>query len=173
MRLLISLSLIFASALCAAPEMDLSRGNPVASSGSDTVSGSSAGLATTLDYTIVNSGSTALNVSGVTVSGETNCNVSISQPPASIAPGMTAMFQLTVTPIAAGTFSFSFSVANDDSDENPYAVSVGGNCSNPGTVGCYGPPPDESWMGCVAASGASAMPLVLLAMSLLALRRRR
>ncbi|MCA8920010.1 MAG: IPT/TIG domain-containing protein, partial [Planctomycetes bacterium] len=85
------------------------------------------------NYTIQNTGTAVLNLTGVSgmevvISGETNCSVIVTQPTTvAIGASSSTTFNLQVTPTAAGTFSFSVSIANDDSDENPFNWTFNGN----------------------------------------------
>lgn len=110
------------------PEMAVSRSGALADGGTDSVSGTVAGSGTQLTYMIANSGSGALSLTvPVMVGGQTNCAVTVNtQPPASVVAGASASLVVTVTPTAAGAWSFTLSVANDDTDENPYNWTVGG-----------------------------------------------
>jgi hypothetical protein len=107
------------------PEMDVLRSStPVADGGTDTGLALSAGVPTAVTYTIQNSGSATLNLTGtpeVVLSSPTNCSVALTTPPAStVGAGGSTTFTVTVTGTAAGAFDFSLSIPNDDGNENPY-----------------------------------------------------
>ena len=109
------------------PEMDVTRsGNPIVSGGFDAITGTTAGTATPLTFVIANSSSVSLTLGTVTQSGASNCSVAITQPSGSVAPFGTTNLDLTVTPTAAGAWSFAVSIPNDDANENPYRWTIYG-----------------------------------------------
>ena len=116
------------------PEMDVARsGNAVADASTDSVASSKAGTATSLSYTITNSGAAALTLSGTppfTLAGQTNCTATVTtQPTASIAAGASSTLVISVTPTAAGAWSFTLSAANNDANESPYNWTVSGTAN--------------------------------------------
>jgi hypothetical protein len=118
-------------------DIDVERpfGTTIADGGSDTVSGAVAGVASPLVYRIENTGTATLTVGVVSISGQSNCGVAITQPgAASLAPGATTTFQVDVTPAAAGAFSFDIDVASDDVNENPYDIGVSGTAAPGGEI---------------------------------------
>ncbi|MEZ5990729.1 MAG: putative Ig domain-containing protein [Planctomycetota bacterium] len=118
-------------------EMDVLRGATAISAapGTDTVDIVSAG--SNLTYTIENNGGVPLNLTGaspfVVVTGVTNINtVTVTGIPTTpIAAGGNTTFTINVVPTTASVsgdaYSFTVSIANDDSDENPYDFTVSGN----------------------------------------------
>ena len=86
-------------------------------------------------YTIRNTGTATLNLSGsprVAVSGTHAADFTVTtQPAATVAAGGTTTFQVTFDPSAIGTRTAALSVANDDADENPYNYSIQGNGTTP------------------------------------------
>ncbi len=87
-------------------------------------------------FTIQNSGSVDLNLSGspiVTVGGthaaEFILNTDAVTPVTS--GGGTTTFQITFDPSVAGLREANISIANDDSDENPYTFNIQGTGTNP------------------------------------------
>lgn len=119
------------SATSTAPDIALERASvPIPSGGSDALGNVSAGSPTNFTYTVQNTGTGPLTVSGVTVtpSGVGNCSVASTVPASPIAASGSATFVVTVTPTVAGAFQFSMSIANDDPDpgESPYLVTVTG-----------------------------------------------
>jgi hypothetical protein len=105
------------------PELDVTRsGAAVADGGTDPVTGTVAGVATSLTYTLTNSGSVALTITGATtVANQSNCTATvITQPAGSVAAGGSTSLVVSVTPTAAGAWSFTLSTPNNDADENPY-----------------------------------------------------
>jgi hypothetical protein len=112
------------------PEMDVTRGASIADGGTDTAAILVAG--TDLTYTIDNLGSGTLNLTGtpsVVVTAGTNvASVNVTTVPSTaIAVSGSTTFVVNVTATAAGAYDFTVSIANDDSDENPYNFTVSGN----------------------------------------------
>ena len=137
------------------PEMDVTRGPAVADGGTDTVTGASAGVASVLTYTITNSGSANLTFSlPVAAPGAlTNCTASITTPPATpVAPAGTTTLVVTVTPLAAGVFSCTLSVGNNDASENPYDWTISGTAT-----GAAAPEMDVTRGGAVADAGTDTV----------------
>jgi HYDIN/CFA65/VesB-like, Ig-like domain len=81
-------------------------------------------------FTITNTGAGTLTLSGtpaVEVSGANAADFTVSSPPAaSIAGSGSTTFQVMFDPSAAGTRSATLSIANNDSDENPYTFDIQG-----------------------------------------------
>ncbi len=153
------------------PEIGVARGaTSITDGGSDTLGGTAAGTGSQLAYTISNSGSAVVTLtSPVTATPVGNCTVTVSsQPAASIAAGGSGNLVLSVTPNAAGAWSFDVAVASTDGDENPYTWTVSGTASAPGTAstGTVGG-------GGGGACGAGLSGVMLLAWAGLFLRRRR
>ena len=131
-----------------APEMDV-RGNAVSIVDGDNTPSLTdhtdfgaalvAGGTVVRTYTITNSGTATLNLSGsprVTVSGTHAADFTVTtQPAATVAAGGTSTFQVTFDPSAVGTRTAALSIANDDADENPYNYSIQGT----GTVANVAP----------------------------------
>ena len=81
-------------------------------------------------FTITNSGGAELNLDGtpfVNISGAhaSDFNVTV-QPNTPVAIGGMATFQVTFTPSAEGLREATISIANDDSNENPYNFAITG-----------------------------------------------
>jgi hypothetical protein len=143
-----------------APEIDIFRGAalPIADGGLDSVGNAASGSALNLTYSIANTGTTSLTLSGVpvvAVSGLVNCTVNIvAAPPASVAVSGSANFTLEITPAAAGAFSVVLSIANNDPNENPYdwtisgtgTTSGGGGGSSSGDGGCSASDAFSPWV---------------------------
>jgi hypothetical protein len=84
-------------------------------------------------FTIENLGSGALNLTGtpkVALSGTNAADFSVTtQPTSPVAASGSTTFVITFDPSAAGTRTATVSIANDDSDENPYIFAIqGGGC---------------------------------------------
>ncbi len=79
------------------------------------------------EFTIQNTGTASLTISGVTLSGSHSGDFSVSQsPPASVSASSSGTFRVTFDPSASGTRSASISIGNNDSNENPYNFSIQG-----------------------------------------------
>jgi hypothetical protein len=78
-------------------------------------------------FTIQNTGTVALSIGAITISGANAADFSIvANPASSIAAGGSTTFILSFDPSAGGTQSATFSIANGDTDENPYNFSLQG-----------------------------------------------
>jgi len=126
------------------PEMDV-QGNSVSITDGDntptTADHTDFGSATVASgtivrtFTILNPGTADLTLSGaplIVVAGTHAADFAVTALPTSpiIASGSTT-FQITFDPSAGGTRSATLSIANDDSDENPYNFSIQGNGTVP------------------------------------------
>jgi hypothetical protein len=112
-----------------APELNITRNSvAVADAGTDSVSGTVAGSATILTYVLTNGGTSALTVTVPVTTGNTNnCAATVTtQPATSIAAAGTSNLVVSVTPTVAGAWSFTVSIDNTDSNENPYNWTVSG-----------------------------------------------
>ena len=117
------------------PEMDVLRGaNAIADGGTDTVNISGAG--TNLTYAIENNGAAQLILNGATIvvltPGTNVTSVTLTTPPTTpVAAGGNTTFVVNVVPttssLAGDPYSFTVSIDNDDSNENPYNFTVSGN----------------------------------------------
>jgi hypothetical protein len=81
-------------------------------------------------FTVENTGGATLSLTGsspyVTITGDTSDFTLTLTPSSSISAGSSTTFVVTFDPTAAGTRSASVSIANDDSDENPYNFDIQG-----------------------------------------------
>ncbi|MEM7112219.1 MAG: choice-of-anchor D domain-containing protein [Chloroflexota bacterium] len=81
-------------------------------------------------FTIVNSGTAVLNLTGsplVAISGADAADFTVSTvPAASVGAGATTAFTITFTPSGVGTHTATVSIANNDADENPYTFAIEG-----------------------------------------------
>ena len=76
-------------------------------------------------FTISNTGNANLSLSGVSLSAASHFTV--TQPVSStVGGGQATTFTVIFNPTAAGTFTDTVNIANNDSDENPYTFVVGG-----------------------------------------------
>ncbi len=97
-----------------------------------------AGNATqTRTYTVKNTGSADLNLTGtpakVVVSGAHAADFTVTAAPAALVAAFTGTttFQVTFNPSALGLRTATLSIANDDSDENPYVFAIQGTGAAP------------------------------------------
>ncbi|WP_460473558.1 Ig-like domain repeat protein, partial [Emticicia fontis] len=81
-------------------------------------------------FTIENTGTAVLNLTGtpkVSISGTNASDFTVSvQPASSVASNSTTTFEITFDPSAAGARTATVSIANDDADENPYSFAIQG-----------------------------------------------
>gem|GEM_PF-4780330 len=85
--------------------------------------------ATYVGYTIQNTGPVALNLTGtplVAISGDPAFTVAQQPAGTTILPNGQYDFGINFIPTTPGTHTATISIANDDSDENPYTFVVGG-----------------------------------------------
>lgn len=111
------------------PGVNLTRSAANKADGSeDDLGDVASGSATEFVYTVESDGDDDLILDGspkVAISGESNCTATVTaQPTSPINPGSTTTITIDVTPTVDGAFSFDLSMDNDDSDENPYNLSV-------------------------------------------------
>ena len=126
--------LITGTALAA--EMRVARTATITDGGTDTVAGTEAAKGTALVFQVHNEAAgIGLILSGspkAVIAGQSNCTVSVTQQPASpVAQGVSTSLNVVVTPTAAGAWSFTVSIANNDLDENPYNWTVSGDAAAP------------------------------------------
>jgi hypothetical protein len=160
-----------------APLMTVTRGAAIANAGTDAVGSVSTTIPLSLNYTVGNSGTAVLNLNGtpkVTVSGLTNCAVSVTtQPGATVAMAGTTSFVLNVRALGSGALSFTVSIANDDPNQNPYTFTGSGSGAGglSGGIGSGG----GGGGGCsVDSSGSTMVWFALLALfAALSLAARR
>ncbi|MFC1498716.1 M36 family metallopeptidase, partial [Verrucomicrobiota bacterium] len=94
------------------------------------------GLGRTHVFTITNSGLLTLNLTGnpvVQLSGDADFTVTSQPGISTIPPGASTTFTVELAPAMLGVKSATVSIANDDSDENPYTFVVQGECVPPAT----------------------------------------
>ncbi|MCA8937963.1 MAG: choice-of-anchor D domain-containing protein, partial [Planctomycetes bacterium] len=116
-------------------EIDIQRPAGVPNSipdnvGSDSVSGTIAGVTTVVTYTIENQGTATLSLTGQSFNAANNCNVVVGTPGAtSLNPSQTSTLQVQITPIAGGAWDFELVVTSDDVDEGTYNFTVAGTAT--------------------------------------------
>jgi len=87
-------------------------------------------------FTIQNSGLATLNLTGtgptyIAISGTNAADFTVTaNPSASIAAGGSTTFSITFNPSTIGLKTATLTIANDDSDENPYDFTISGYGSN-------------------------------------------
>ncbi|MDX2002821.1 MAG: choice-of-anchor D domain-containing protein [Chitinophagales bacterium] len=88
-----------------------------------------------ISFEIENTGQSTLNLTGspiVVKSGTHASEYTISQPSSNtVAPNSSVTFTITFAPLAAGSRTASISIANNDSDENPYNIDLNGTATIP------------------------------------------
>ena len=118
------------TAVAASPDIAFARGaTAIADGGSDTLPGTFvATVGTTVTYTITNPGNAPTTITNpAAISGLTNCTVTItSQPATSVVPAGSTSTVFTITPTAAGAFSFSYALTNSVTAKDPYDFTVSG-----------------------------------------------
>lgn len=129
-----------------APEIDV-RGNNTSIVDGDTMpstadftdfgSQNTASGTVTRTFTIANTGTAALSLSGtprVQISGANASDFSVTvQPSASVAVGGSTTFIVTFDPSASGTRSATLTITNNDDNENPYNFNIQGTGTTTGT----------------------------------------
>ncbi len=115
---------------------EISDGDSSPTSGDNTDFGSvtAAGGTISKSFTISNTGSAGLSLSGspiVAISGSHAGDFTVtSQPSSSIADGNSDTFTIEFDPSAKGTRTAEVSIDNNDSDENPYNFDIQGTGAN-------------------------------------------
>jgi hypothetical protein len=137
------------------PEMDM-QGNGQSIADGDTTPSSSdhtdfgntgvSGGTVTRTYTIENTGSEDLNLTNpmlVSISGAHATDFTMTSLPSTpvAAGGGTTTFEITFDPSGEGVRTAEISIANDDSDENPYNFDIQGT----GVVPTFGDVPWDYW----------------------------
>lgn len=126
---------IVAPSLC---EIDVQRSaTSIPNGNTDALGNRATGVAFNLTYTILNTGSAALNLTGtpainIPSLSVTNCTASVTAPPTTpVAAAGSTTFTIQCTPGAAGPFGFGIRIDNNDADENPYNIIVSGTAVTP------------------------------------------
>jgi hypothetical protein len=86
----------------------------------------------TRTYTIQNTGTDILNIGLITISGTNASEFTVTtNPSATLAAGANTTFTITFTPTATGLRTANISIANNDTDENPYDFNIQGTGVSP------------------------------------------
>ncbi|CAG1772663.1 hypothetical protein BAC2_02836 [uncultured bacterium] len=105
--------------------------------GNDAVGNRATGVAFNLTYTIFNTGSANLNLTGtplinIPALSVTNCTANVTATPTTpVAPAGSTTFTIQVTPGTANPFGFGIRIDNNDASENPYNIIVSGTGFTP------------------------------------------
>ena len=100
---------------------------PATADGTDFGSALMVGATVSRTFTITNSGTATLTISGVTTSGTHAADFTITTAPGgSVAPGATTTFVVEFDPSDRGSRSATISIGNNDGPNNPYAFDVAG-----------------------------------------------
>ncbi len=91
----------------------------------------------TRQFTIENQGSSALNITSITISGTAYSLLTV--PPASIGGGLNQTLDIQLSGATAGTFNETVTIASDDADEGTFTFPITGvitvaTCSSPPTA---------------------------------------
>lgn len=109
--------------------IDVERVGSVPDGSSDPYGDLDTGVATEFTYAIHSDGEDDLAISAATISGETNCSVTVTTDPggAIVEPGSSTLLIIAVTPTADGAFSFTINIISDAAGaEATYTINVSG-----------------------------------------------
>ncbi len=117
--------------LTATPLIAVTRAGPIADGATDTVDGTALGVGKVLTYVIANRGGVPLMIASPMMPGaQTNCTVTVgTQPAGTVAASGTTSLVLTVTPSAAGAWSFEVSFGTNDPGKDPMNWTVKGTAA--------------------------------------------
>jgi len=102
-------------------------------------------------FTVTNSGTASLSISGVSISGSHSNEFSVTaSPSATVAAGAATTFTVRFDPISSGTRTALVTVANNDSDEGTYTFRVIGTATAPGASFAYSSTNVEENVGTVS-----------------------
>ncbi|MCU0417772.1 MAG: choice-of-anchor D domain-containing protein [Cytophagaceae bacterium] len=117
----------------AAPEIAVLQGSTTINSGTGSYSfgAQQQGVpSATITFTVQNSGSADLTIGTISKAGSNPSDFTVTQVANStVAASGSTTFTIVFTPSAAGTRSATISIANNDSNENPYTFVVSGSAS--------------------------------------------
>lgn len=123
---------VCAGALAAQPEINVQRGGvSIADGGTDNLGNSTGAAPFSVTYTIQNTGSSSLTLTGgtpITGSNPNSVNYTINPPGTTvIAAGGSTTFVLDLDPNGDGGWALNILIASDDADEDPYNIFVTGD----------------------------------------------
>jgi hypothetical protein len=118
------------------PEMVFKQGaTPIANGGDHDFGAHPKNTDTDVTFTITNEGDADLTLSGSPIIkiGGANANQFsvLQQPTSAIIPSGSAVFQIRFSPTSKGVKNANISIANNDSDENPYDLTITGTGQEP------------------------------------------
>ncbi|MEL6288022.1 MAG: choice-of-anchor D domain-containing protein [Pseudomonadota bacterium] len=84
---------------------------------------------TTINYTLENTGTAPLTVTGIPITNQSNVIASTTTTmfPFFVPAGTSTVVQVTYSPVVAGPFNFEIDFESNDADENPFDVTVSGS----------------------------------------------
>jgi hypothetical protein len=156
----------FVAKLSLAPEIDVQGNGQSIANGSATPSAADqtdfgttgvSGAPVIRAFTIRNSGDADLNLTGspaVTLTRGAPFSVS-AQPSGPVLANSNTAFDITFAPSAAGSFTDTVTIANNDGDENPYTFVISGTGTAATVTSITGDAPDPSMVGQAYAVTAS------------------
>lgn len=110
-----------------AQEINVKQGSTTYLSGSMYSLSSAVGVSASTTFTVENLGTTnTLNISAATITGTNASDYTVSSFPSTVAGASTGNLVVDFNPAAAGTRTATLTIANDDSDENPYTIELYG-----------------------------------------------
>jgi hypothetical protein len=112
------------------PEINIKQGvTDIADGDTYNIGNKETGSITDISFTIENTGAEALNLTGdprVALTGDTASFSITMQPSTPVAASGSTSFTVRFAPATTGLKTASISIANDDSDENPYNITLNG-----------------------------------------------
>jgi autotransporter-associated beta strand protein len=119
------------------PEIAIEKapGTNIVNGGSHDFGSLEVGIKESLTFTVRNTGSADLNLTGtprVDIIGTEAADFTVTTPPnATIVPGGNTTFTVEFAPSESGPRSAQISIANNDSNENPFVINLGGKGVGP------------------------------------------
>jgi copper(I)-binding protein len=92
------------------------------------------GTSTSLIFTITNSGTADLTISGITIDGANAASFIVTNLIATVSPGGSTTFTVQFAPGNPGLKTAALHIANNDSDENPFDIAITGTGTGGGIV---------------------------------------
>ncbi len=116
---------ITAAAASPAQEINVKQGTVTIVNGGSYITNSPISTMTPITFSIENLGtSNVLNLSSVNITGANASEFVLSTSPSTVAALSSGNLVINFTPTSAGTKTVTVSIANDDSDENPYIINL-------------------------------------------------